>query len=293
MLRDPARFAASLSCWSHPSTPEPLKGGLSNKNFIVRDEAGTFVVRVGDDIPVHHVFRAVELSTSRAAARAGLSPDVHFSSPGAIVLRYIDGARALSAEDLTDPDLLTRAIALIKQCHRDMPRHLRGPAPFFWVFHVLRDYVATLSASRSAFRDMLPRLAQEAEILEGAVGSIDLVFGHNDLLPANLIDDGQRLWLIDWEYGGYNSPLFDLGGLASNADLSAEQEDRMLELYFECPPSRELKRRYRAMKCASLLRESMWAMISELHLDLDFDYAAYARQNLSRFERARAELERD
>ena len=43
-----------------------------------------------------------------------------------------------------------------------------------------------------------------------AVGPIDLVFGHNDLLPANLLDDGSRMWLVDWDYAGWNSPLFDL-----------------------------------------------------------------------------------
>ena len=84
----------------------------------------------------------------------------------------------------------------------------------------------------------LPRLLAAAEQLENSVGPIELVFGHNDLLAANLIDDGARLWLVDWEYGGFNSPLFDLGGLASNNELSPEQEDWLLEAYFERRPER-------------------------------------------------------
>jgi thiamine kinase-like enzyme len=114
------------------------------------------------------------------------------------------------------------------------------------------------------------------------------VFGHNDLLAANLIDDGTRLWLVDWEYGGFNSPLFDLGGLASNNELSPEQEAWLLEAYFEQPLSDELRRRYAAMKCASLLREAMWSMVSEIHLRIEFDYQAYTALNLARFERAYA-----
>ena len=71
-----------------------------------------------------------------------------------------------------------------------------------------------------------------AERLEQIVGQVEIVFGHNDLLAANLIDDGSRLWLVDWEYCGFNSPLFDLGGLASNNELSPALEEHLLELYF-------------------------------------------------------------
>ncbi len=110
------------------------------------------------------------------------------------------------------------------------------------------------------------------------------MFGHNDLLAANLIDDGIRLWLVDWEYGGFNSPLFDLGGLASNNELSPDPEDWLLETYFGAPVTDDLRRRYAAMKCASLLREAMWSMVSELHLTVDFDYQAYTAENLRRFE---------
>ena len=44
------------------------------------------------------------------------------------------------------------------------------------------------------------------------------------------------------------------------------------------------------MKCASLLRETMWSMVSELTSEIDFDYAAYTAENLARFERAWADL---
>ena len=113
-----------------------------------------------------------------------------------------------------------------------------------------------------------------------------LVSSHNDLIPSNILFDGERLWLIDWEYGGFNSPWFDLGGLASHNELSAAQEDWLLEAYFGAPPTVDLRRRYAAMKCASLLREAMWSMVSEIHLEVDFDYVAYTAENLARFARA-------
>jgi thiamine kinase-like enzyme len=137
----------------------------------------------------------------------------------------------------------------------------------------------------------LPRLESISAILEREVGSIQLVFGHNDLLAANFIDDGRRLWLVDWDYAGFNSPLFDLGGLASNNQLDAEQEQWLLEAYFDTPPDALLVHRYQAMKCASLLRETMWSMVSEIHSTLDFDYAQYTEENLARFEAAWTDFE--
>ncbi|MGO8126869.1 phosphotransferase family protein, partial [Rhizobium ruizarguesonis] len=79
-------------------------------------------------------------------------------------------------------------------------------------------------------------------------------FGHNDLLAANFLDDGKLLWLIDCDYAGFNTPLFDLGGLASNNELSEAAERTMLETYFDRQLTDNLSRRYTAMKCASLLR---------------------------------------
>ena len=114
------------------------------------------------------------------------------------------------------------------------------------------------------------------------MGPIDIAFGHNDLLPANFIDDGERLWLIDYDYAGFGSPLFDLGGLAANNELAPEQEHAVLEQYFERAVSDPLYRSYQAMKCASLMRETLWSMTSEIHSDLDFDYAAYTVENLDR-----------
>ncbi len=275
--------AARLACWREPVTPEPLSGGITNRNFLVRHRGERFVVRVGDDIPVHQISRANELGASRAAAAAGLSPEVVHHEPGALVLRFIEG-RTLKPEDIRARPMLERIVPLLHRCHREVERHLRGSVQMFWVFYVLGDYAAALREGGSRFTPELRRLLEVAAELRAAIGPIDVAFGHNDLLAANFIDDGDRLWLIDWDYAGFNSPLFDLANLSSNNELAPAEESWLLEAYFEKRPSPELERRYRAMKCASLLREAMWGMVSELHSSLDVDYAAYARGYLARFE---------
>jgi thiamine kinase-like enzyme len=289
--RDPIARAAALCCWSGSIELEPLTGGITNKNFLARHQGERYVVRIGDDIPVHQVMRFNELAASKAAAAIGLSPPVVHSEPGAIVFRFIEG-RTYAAEDVRPRATLARIIPLLHLCHREMPNHLRGPALIFWVFHVLRDYAGTLRDGNSRYLPELPRLLAIAAELEAMVGPIDLVFGHNDLLPANFIDDGKRLWLIDWDYAGFNSPLFDLGNLASNNGVVPADEDWLLEAYFDRPLSDELRRRYLAMKCASLLRETLWSMVSEIHSTLDFDYVAYTADYMARFQQAYADLKR-
>lgn len=284
-----ARRAAALACWRGRVTPVPLGGGISNFNFLIEDGGARFFVRIGDDFEVHNVLRRFELAASRAAHAAGISPEVVHAEPGAMVFRHIEG-RTLAPEDVREPTMLERIVPLVRACHRELPKHFRGPTPAFWVFQVVRDYAARLADEGHRLTAELPRYLAAAERLEAAVGPVEIVFGHNDLLAANLIDDVERLWLVDWEYAGLNSPLFDLGGLASNNELTPALEERLLELYFNAPATDDLRRRYHSMKCASLLREAMWSMVSELHLTVDFDYQAYTAENLARFERAYAEV---
>jgi thiamine kinase-like enzyme len=289
MSTDALRKAATLTCWTGKVEPVAQGGGISNHNFRVEDRGEKFMVRIGEDIEVHNVLRRFELAASRAAEAAGISPAVVHSQAGAIVFRFVEG-RTLTPADVRDPATLERILPLVRRCHLEIPKHFRGPAPFFWVFQVIRDYAARLREDGSRMVPELPRLLAAAEGLEKAVGPIEPVFGHNDLLAANLIDDGTRLWLVDWEYGGFNSPLFDLGGLASNNELSPKQEDWLLEAYYGAPVTDDLRCGYAAMKSASLLREAMWSMVSELHLTVDFDYQAYTAENLRRFDQAYAAL---
>lgn len=274
---------AKLDIWFGTVDPEPLLGGITNKNFVVQDRGRRYVVRTGGDILAHGVVRANELAATRAAHAAGISPAVIHAEPGIIVIEFIEG-RTLQPEDVRNPANLDRLVDLIRRCHRDVGLYLRGPAPMFWPFHVIRDYGHTLREGGSRHVGRLPDLLARAERLEKAVGQIDVVFGHNDLLAANILDDGSRLWLLDWEYAGFNSPLFDLGGLASNSEMPADLSEALLASYFGRPIDALLRRQAAAMTAASLLRETLWAMVSEIHSSVDFDYAAYTAENLARFE---------
>jgi thiamine kinase-like enzyme len=287
MVESPEDRIRNLDIWRGKISIEPLSGGMTNRNYLVRDSVRTVAVRFGEDIAVHMISRANELAASRAAEAAGISPAILHHAPGLLVMDYLEG-RTLTPDDIDKPQMLTRIIPLLRACHEEIPKHFRGPTMIFWVFQVIRDYANTLRDGDSPYLPEVRHLLQKSEKLESAAGPFSIVFGHNDLLAANFIDDGAKLWLIDWDYAGFNSPLFDLGGLASNNALSKERETSLLESYFEAAVSEPLWRRYQAMKCASLLRETMWSMVSEIHSTIGFDYRAYTGENRSRFDSAYA-----
>ena len=257
---------------------------MSNESWLVRDDAGQHVVRFGKDYPFHHVFRERETMTARAAHQAGFAPEVRYSEPGVMVTAFL-GAKTYGAEDVRAN--LGRIAELVRAFHDEMPKHVSGAGFMFWPFHVIRDYARTLEAGNSRMAHALPGYLALAEELEQAQVALPVIFGHNDLLPANFLDDGERLWLIDFEYAGFSTAMFDLAGVASNAGMSAEESDEFLGRYFGSTPSPEIRRSHAAMQCASLLRETMWSLTSELHLDAPgADYAAYTAENLARFEAA-------
>ena len=285
MTDDPQTKAANLAFWSGRVEPEPLGGGITNTNFVVRDKGECFVVRIGDDIPLHGIMRFNEIAAARAAHAAGISPEVVHHEPGAFVMRFIEG-RTLTEKDIRKPAMLDRILPLIRACHIEIPKYFRGPALAFWPFHVCRNYIAVAREGNSRKKDTLSHFIEINDDLEKTVGEIKLVFAHNDLLAANFIDDGKRLWLFDWDYAGYNAALFDLANLASNNQFSPEQEDWLLETYYQKSVTNTLRRRLEAMKCVSLLRETLWSIVSEIHSILDFDFENYTEENLARFNRA-------
>ena len=274
------KLIQSIPIWKNNIEIKTIDGGLTNQNFLGQEKSNKFVVRIGDDIPEHLVSRSNELIASKAASEANIGPKVIYSDKGILVLEYIEST-TLTAKDVRDKiDLI---IPVLKKIHLEIPKNIFGQSLIFWVFHVIRNYEKFLKDNKSSYTNLLPDLLSQSAKLEKNSSPYEIVFGHNDLLPGNFLDDGSRLWIIDWEYAGFNTPLFDLGGLASNCDFSQKEEIHLLENYFDKKIDDKLLLQYHSLKCASLLRETMWSMVAELISKIDFDYKNYTQENLSKF----------
>ena len=289
MKKNHIKTIEKLPIWNGNIEIKNLKGGLTNSNFLVTDKLQKLVVRIGEDILEHHVLRSNELISTKAAFDAGIGPEIIYNSPGVLVIKYIESKTMTSNEIKKN---INKILQLIKKVHYEMPKKIFGPAMIFWVFHVVRNYANFLKNNNSPHVNILKELMLYNELLEKKSSPYQIVYGHNDLLPANFLNDGSKIWLIDWEYSGYNSPLFDLGGISSNNNFSNDEEIYLLENYFERKIDSDLLIKYQAMKCASLLREAMWSMVSEITSKINFDYSQYTKENLEKFENSIKEFKK-
>ena len=270
----------SLPFWKNEIKIKAIKGGLTNQNFLVQENSKKFFVRLGDDMPEHNVSRSKELIASNAAAEIGLSPAVIYNTKGILILEYIEGTM-LSTESIVDK--LESIISLIKKIHSEMSKKLYGHSVNFGAFDAIKRYAKLLKNHKSSYTQLLPSLLFQADKLEINTSPYDIVFCHNDLIFTNFLDDEDRLWIVDWEYSGFNNPLFDLGDFASHCNFPENKEIFLLENYFEKKINEKLLLEFNSFKCAAILREAMWSMVAELTSKIDFNFLIYTQEKLAKF----------
>jgi thiamine kinase-like enzyme len=261
-------------------TVSPLGGGLTNLNYRIDTDGQSYVLRVaGKDTALLGIDRACEVACSRAAAALGVGPEViaYLPEHEAMVRRFVPG-RVLTAEDVQQPDVLSRVTETLRRYHGGPPGE-----GIFSPFATARSYY-TLARERQvrfpdSLEDALDRLARLEQDLQTGDPPCPC---HNDLLAGNFIDDGTAVRIIDWEYGGMGDRFFDLGNLAVNNEFDEEHERALLAFYFgEVQPDH--LRRLRQMRLASDMREAMWGFLQAAISTLDIDYMAYGRKHLERF----------
>jgi len=257
-----------------PAAIEPLGGGITNRNFRVDVGDEAFVLRIGgEDTELLGIERSAEHAASLAAAELGLAPEVlAFLEPeGFLLTRYVEGV--VGKVDVA------RVGTLLRRLHDGPPIPGR-----FDSFRVVEDYRAiaqdrgvAIPAAYAWARDLAQRIEERrrGEPLRPC---------HNDLLNANFIADGDRLWIVDWEYAGMGDPFFDLGNFAVNHELDADGERLLLESYGSSDGDA-----LTLMRFMSDFREAMWGVVQQGLSSLDFDFRAYADEHFARLERTAAQ----
>ena len=105
---------------------------------------------------------------------------------------------------------------------------------------------------------------------------------NNDLLAGNFIDDGEKIWLIDYEYSGNNEPSFELGNTATECGFSPEQTEELTEAYYG-PGRPDKLARVKLQALVSQFGWSLWGYIQAAASPLDFDFTGWGDE---RFEGA-------
>jgi len=277
----------SLPLWSGPILLQRLDGGITNRNYLVEDANEQFVARIGEELLVLGVDRRNELQCHRAAQSLGVSPPLVHGENGVLVSRYVP-SRTLDPAGAREPGLAPRLARVLRQLHEGWDG-LIGDLLFFSPFQASRTYVATSRRLGAELSSDIDLMLEATRKLSRTIAPYVPTLCHNDMLPANVLDDGRRIWIVDWEYAGMGHPLFDLAGFSVNCGYSEEQDVEFLEGY-----RGEFRRRdlyeLRVLKVASLLRDALWAVVQTVASDLDFDYREYARVHFEKFRVALAAL---
>jgi thiamine kinase-like enzyme len=267
---------------------EPLPGGLTNRIYKVTPSSGTPVVaRVSSDASTSMlaIDRLAECHNAEAAARAGVGPQVVSCEPteGISIVQWID-ARTFEQADMGDSSNLARIATRCRELHAG-PRFAND----FDMFEVQRGYldVVTKHGFRvpSRYREFMPQVELIRDAL--AVRHEGTVPCHNDLLAANIMDDGRRLWFIDYEYAGNNDPCFELGNIWSEADLEDDRLDEIVQAYYGAPSPAKVARA-RLLALMSKYGWTLWASIQDAVSEVDYDFWAWG---MDKYDRAVAEFD--
>ncbi|WP_434618948.1 phosphotransferase [Tabrizicola sp. M-4] len=260
--------------------PERL-GGLTNRVW----HMGAHILRIPGEGTAEYIDRANEAVAARAAAAAGVSPEVVHVDPasGVMVTRFI-------------PDCVTMTPALFRSRAGSPARAARAfrqlhdsgqifPARFD-IFAMIDDYSALLATKAMALPEGYEAAVAEAQAVRAAlaVHPVPLVPCHCDPLCENFLDTGARMWIVDWEYSGMNDPMWDLGDLSVEAGFDAAQDEELLTAYFGGPAHPADRGRMVIYKAMCDLLWTLWGLIQHANGNPADDFMAYAT---GRFDRCR------
>ncbi|GAA1799365.1 phosphotransferase [Planosporangium flavigriseum] len=249
---------------------EELSGGLTNRNYKVTTDEGSYVVRVSsEETGALAINRDYEYRNSVIAAQAGVGAPViaHLPDRHVMVVGFING-HTFADHDFAVPGNIERVAQACRTLHA-------GPAFVndFNMFDIQRGYLTVVRENGyrlpDGYSDFEPQVAAIRRAL--AVRDEGTVPCNNDLLAANFVDDGDKIWLIDYEYSGNNDACFELGNIWSECHLDLDQLEALVTAYY----GRFLRNKLARAQLQGLMSKygwTLWASIQQATSPIDFDF---------------------
>jgi thiamine kinase-like enzyme len=269
-----------------PRQVEDLAGGLTNRNVKVTTPTGVYVARCVDPANLLGIDRDQEYYNTKAAEEAGVGAPVYDYRPdlGILLLGYLNGV-TLSNADLARPGVLTKVATACRTLHAgprfrgDFDMFVQQPA----YLKVVLDNGFRIPDS---YLEYAEQFAQIGRVL--AARPEPTVPCNNDLLAANFVEDGDKVWLIDYEYSGNNDPCFELGNIWRECRLSIDGLEELVGAYYG-EPLRHKIARARLQGTVSQYGWTLWGCIQNGSSSLEFDFWEWA---MERYDNAVAEFSR-
>ena len=260
-------------------------GGLTN--FVYRLDAGgtRYLLRIAGEGTGDYIDRAVEGHNAGIAAQAGVGADVLYfdADSGLMLARYLDGCVTMTPELFkTRPGAPARAAAALKQMH-GCGREFRFR---FELFSMIDEYLGLLAKLETPLPEGYSEVVGEAEAVRRVLDANPAAPApcHCDPLAENFLDDGRRMWVVDWEYSGMNDPIWDLGDVSVEAGFDEGQDMEMMEAYCGGAPPPAVYGRMVVYKAMCDLLWTLWGLIQFANKNPADDFWVYS---INRFERCK------
>lgn len=260
-------------------------GGLTNLVFHITGPGQDCVLRIPGSGTEAYIDRTVELHNARAAADAGVSPEVLFgdAESGLMVTRYVAGSVTMTSEAFAiRPGAPGRAADAFRRLHGSgQTFHFR-----FELFAMIDEYLGHLERLGAELPEGYHQVVAEADAVRRVLDRhpADLAPCHCDPLCENFLDQGSRMWIVDWEYSGMNDPLWDLGDLSVEAGFDERQDRELMAAYCEGEPTAAQFGRMVIYKAMCDLLWTLWGLIQHANDNPAEDFWAYS---VGRFERCK------
>jgi len=260
-------------------------GGLTNLIYRIDRGSESFVLRIPGAGTEDYIDRKVEAHNARVAAEAGVGAEVLFfdDTDGLMLTRFLDGCVTMSpALFASRPGAPTRAALALRRMH-DCGKSFEFR---FELFAMIDDYLGILAKRQATLPEGYHDVVGEAQAVREALDAHPATLApcHCDPLSENFLDDGTRMWIVDWEYSGTNDPIWDLGDVSVEAGFDEARDREMMQAYCGGTPAPAVFGRMVIYKAMCDLLWTLWGLIQHADGNPVDDFWAYA---VNRFERCR------
>ena len=264
-------------------------GGLTNLVFRIDSAGERYVLRIPGKGTEEYIDRKVEMHNARVAANSGVSAEVLYTnSNGILLMRHLDDCITMTPREFARREgSAARAGRALKQMH-DWPETFEFR---FELFAMIDDYLAILDERKAQLPPGYAEVVESAAPVRTALQSNPAALApcHCDPLCENFLDNGERMWIVDWEYSGMNDPLWDLGDLSVEAGFTTAQDEEMMRAYCGREPMAAEVGRMVIYQAMCDLLWTLWGLIQHSDGNPAEDFWAYS---IGRFERCKALMDR-
>jgi thiamine kinase-like enzyme len=248
-----------------------LSGGLTNRNLAIESDGTKYVARISSNSSdLLNINREDEYKNTILAADVGIGATVHDYLPGQglLLISYING-KTFGAQDIANN--LPRVAKSVRTLHSAKPF-----VSDFNMFTLQKRYLDIVQSNNFIYPDKYLDYEGHIADLKKALSVLpsEIVPCNNDLLPGNFIDDGEKIWLIDYEYSGNNDACFELGNIWAEAFLEYDALVELIDSYYGAHRPEKIARAW----LQSLMAKygwTLWAAIQASISDIDFDFRAW------------------